>query len=53
MLFAYVVYKSRAHRDKVNKAAMADARLAKMMTKKMPFDCLRMAYGGFQTLVAR
>lgn len=51
VVFAYIVYKSRAHRDKVNKAVMADPRLAKLMTKKMPFDCLRMAFGGFKTLV--
>ena len=51
VVFAYIVYKSRAHRDKVNKAVNADPRLAKMMTKKMPFDCLRMAYGGFKTIV--
>lgn len=53
VIFAYVVYKSRAHRDKVNKKVMADPRLATMCDpKKMPFDCKRMTYGGFQIIVA-
>jgi uncharacterized protein YbaA (DUF1428 family) len=52
VVFSWIVYKSRAHRDKVNAKAMADPRLAKMMTPKaMPFDCKRMCYGGFKILV--
>ena len=52
VVFAYIVYKSRAHRDKVNKKVMADPRLAKMMDPKaMPFDGKRMFYGGFKGLV--
>ncbi len=48
IVFSYIVYKSRAHRDKVNAKVMADPRLQKM-PKEMPFDMKRMAYGGFKT----
>jgi uncharacterized protein YbaA (DUF1428 family) len=54
VVFAYIVYKSRAHRDKVNAAVMKDPRMAKFMDKtKYPelFDTKRMAYGGFTTIV--
>jgi uncharacterized protein YbaA (DUF1428 family) len=52
VLFSFIVYKSRAHRDKVNAKVMKDKRLASMMdTKSMPFDMKRMVYGGFQILV--
>lgn len=51
VLFSYIVYKSRAHRDSVNAKVMADERLMKGMPKEMPFDVKRMAYGGFKTLV--
>jgi len=52
VVFAFIVYKSRAHRDKVNAAVMKDPRIADMMKgKKMPFDMGRMLYGGFKTLV--
>ena len=52
VVFSFIVYKSRAHRDSVNKKVMTDPRLAKMMKmKKMPFDPSRMSYGGFTTLV--
>lgn len=50
VLFSWIVYKSRAHRDRVNKKVMADPRLA-MDVKNMPFDSKRMFYGGFKTLV--
>jgi uncharacterized protein YbaA (DUF1428 family) len=50
--FSWIVYKSRAHRDRVNAKVMKDPRLAKMMEPKaMPFDVKRMAYGGFKVLV--
>jgi uncharacterized protein YbaA (DUF1428 family) len=46
------VYKSRAHRDRVNAKVMKDPRLAGMMDPKaMPFDVKRMAYGGFKLLI--
>jgi uncharacterized protein YbaA (DUF1428 family) len=51
VVFSYIVYKSRAHRDKVNAKVMADKRLFEGMPKEMPFDMKRMAYGGFKTLV--
>ncbi len=55
VVFAYIVYKSRAHRDKVLKKVFTDKRLAKMMDpknkKKMPFDGKRMIWGGFKTFV--
>jgi uncharacterized protein YbaA (DUF1428 family) len=52
VVFAWIVFKSRAHRDKVNAKVMKDPRLAGMMNDKaMPFDVKRMAYGGFKTIV--
>lgn len=52
VLFSFIVYKSRKQRDQVNKKIMADPRIAKMMQgKKPPFDCTRMAYGGFKSIV--
>jgi len=52
VVFSWIVYKSRAHRDRVNKKVMKDKRLASMMDPKgMPFDPKRMIYGGFKTLV--
>lgn len=50
VVFSFIVYKSRAHRDQVNKKVMAN------MTgdiKDMPFDMKRMAYGGFKTAVGK
>jgi len=52
VVFAYIVYKSKAHRDQVNKKIMKDPRLAAMCDPKdMPFDCKRMLYGGFKAMV--
>ena len=52
VVFSYIVFKSRAHRDRVNAKVMKDPRLAKMMDPKaMPFDLKRMVYGGFKVLV--
>jgi len=52
VFFSWIVYKSRAHRDRVNAKVMKDKRLAKMMDPgAMPFDPKRMAYGGFEVLV--
>src|SRR5215216_2117537 len=52
VVFSYIVYKSRAHRDSVNKKVMADPRLKSMMDpKSMPFDGKRMFWGGFKVLV--
>ena len=50
--FSWIVYKSRKHRDSVNKKVMKDPRLAAMMSPKaMPFDAKRMIYGGFKAVV--
>ncbi len=52
VVFAWVVYKSRAHRDQVNKKVMKDPELSDMMSgKDMPFDVKRMSYGGFKIIV--
>jgi uncharacterized protein YbaA (DUF1428 family) len=52
VVFSWIVYKSRAHRDRVNAKVMKDPRLAEMMNPKaMPFDGKRMIYGGFELLV--
>ncbi len=53
VIFAWIVYKSRKHRDTVNKKVMADPRMEKICPpgKKMPFDMKRMSYGGFDVIV--
>ncbi len=52
VIFSWIVYKSRAHRDRVNAKVMKDPRLACMMDPKaMPFDGKRMIYGGFKSIV--
>jgi uncharacterized protein YbaA (DUF1428 family) len=52
VVFAWITYKSRKDRDRINKQVMKDPRLAKMMDpKKMPFDAKRMFWGGFKTIV--
>ncbi len=49
VVFSWIVYKSRAHRDSLMKKVMKDPRLADMMDPKgMPFDGKRMIYGGFK-----
>ena len=52
VVFSWIVYKSRAHRDRVNAAGMKDPRVAKMMdAKKLPFDGMRMFMGGFKVMI--
>src|SRR5437016_4724604 len=52
VVFSYVVYKSKADRDRINGKAMKDKRIAALMDpKKLPFDGKRMIWGGFKTLV--
>ncbi len=52
VMFSWIVFKSRADRDRVNKKVMKDKRLANMMDPKaMPFDAKRMIYGGFKVMV--
>lgn len=54
VLFSWILYKSRKHRDQVNRKVMADPRMEKMhaeMMKVPTHDYKRMAYGGFKPLV--
>jgi uncharacterized protein YbaA (DUF1428 family) len=52
VVFSYIVYKSKAHRDRVNAKVMKDPRIQAMCERgKMPFDTKRMAFGGFKVLV--
>ncbi len=54
VIFSWITYKSRKHRDKVNAAVFEDPRMAKLMPSaknKMPFDGKRMIFGGFKISV--
>jgi uncharacterized protein YbaA (DUF1428 family) len=52
VIFSYIVYKSRAHRDRVMAKVMQDKRIADIMNiKDVPFDAQRMIHGGFKVLV--
>jgi uncharacterized protein YbaA (DUF1428 family) len=52
VVFSWIIYKSRKHRDSVNAKVMKDPRLASMMNpKNSPFDGKRMVWGGFKTMV--
>jgi uncharacterized protein YbaA (DUF1428 family) len=52
IVFSWITYKSRAHRDKVNAKVIKDPRIASMCdSKDMPFDDKRMLYGGFKVMV--
>ena len=52
VFFSYIVYKSRADRDRVNAKVMKDPRITGMGgLKDMPFDARRMIFGGFKVLV--
>ena len=52
VVFSWIIYKSRAHRDKVMAKVMKDPRIAKMMSQKdIPFDGKRMIFGGFKMIV--
>jgi uncharacterized protein YbaA (DUF1428 family) len=52
VVFSWIVYKSRKHRDSVNKKVMSDPRIVGMDATHMPFDGKRMFWGGFKSLVA-
>lgn len=54
VVFAFVVYRSRAHRDEVNAKVMAEmeSQADKHKDESMPFDMARMAYGGFSSIVS-
>lgn len=51
VIFAFIVYKSKAHRNKVNKLVMKDPRMSPEQFKVMPFDMKRFSMGGFKVLV--
>ena len=52
VVFSWITYKSRAHRDRINAKVMKDPRLADMMDPKaLPFDAKRMFFGGFKIFV--
>jgi uncharacterized protein YbaA (DUF1428 family) len=52
VMFSWIVYRSRAHRDRVNAKVMSDPRITRMMdAKAMPFDSKRMVFGGFEVIV--
>jgi len=53
VIFSFIVYKSKSHRDKVNAKVYKDMEkeMAKNKNMKMPFDMKKMAYGGFSTIV--
>lgn len=52
VIFAYIVYNSKEQRDEVNAKVMADPRLNEMCSPDdMPFDCKKMAMGGFKSIV--
>jgi uncharacterized protein YbaA (DUF1428 family) len=50
VIFAWIVYKSKAHRDQVNAKVMKDPEMSKA-PKKIPFDFKKMAFGGFKIIV--
>ena len=53
VIFSYILYNSKEHRNEVNAKVMADPRMNEMCGKDgMPFDPKRMAYGGFKTIVS-
>jgi uncharacterized protein YbaA (DUF1428 family) len=52
VVFSWIVYRSRAHRDRVNAKVMKDPRIERMMAAgPQPFDYRRMGYGGFKVFV--
>ncbi|HEU4830472.1 MAG TPA: DUF1428 domain-containing protein [Gemmatimonadales bacterium] len=55
VVFSYIVYKSRAHRDRVNAKVLKDPRMLRMAKSgmEMPFEMKRMSYGGFKSIVDR
>jgi alkaline phosphatase len=50
VFFSFIIYKNKAHRNKVNKAVLEEMKTQKMPTE-MPFDAKRMAYGGFKAII--
>ena len=52
VVFSFITYRSRAHRDRVNAKVMADPRIANVRPEQMPFDAKRMIWGGFKSIVS-
>ena len=52
VVFAFIVFESREHRDEVNASVMEDMEMDPEAYDEMPFDPERMAYGGFRSLVS-
>ena len=51
VVFSYIVFKSRAHRDRVNAKVMKEMETMAEKMKEMPFEMKRMSYGGFKAIV--
>lgn len=51
VVFSFIIYKSKSHRDKVNKKVMKDPKITNVDPKDIPMDHKRMSYGGFKVLV--
>lgn len=51
MVFSWIVYESRGARDRINEKMIKDPRIANLDPKSMPFDGMRMFWGGFEVLV--
>jgi uncharacterized protein YbaA (DUF1428 family) len=52
VVFSWIVFKSRAHRDAMNARVMTDARVVAMEGRPIPFDGKRMFWGGFKEIVS-
>jgi uncharacterized protein YbaA (DUF1428 family) len=52
VVFSWIVYASREERDRIMAAVMSDERLKDMNPQSMPFDGMRMFFGGFKVLLA-
>jgi len=50
-VFAWIVYSSRAERDRINAAVMKDPRITATDPQSLPFDGKRMIWGGFKTRI--
>lgn len=51
VVFSYIVFRNRKHRDQVNARVIKDPRMAGAANQPMPFDMKRFAYGGFEVIV--
>lgn len=51
VIFSWIVYKSKSHRNSVNKKVMSDERMKNFDPAQMPFDAKKMSWGGFETIV--